>query len=259
MDKSKGREEIVIGDIKTSFLKEGDPDKNLVLYVHGWGGTKETWQPFLEPIGHKRFFSVAIDLPGFGESDNPGSWGVREYSEFLEQFILKMGKGKASLIGRSFGGRIVAYLAAENSELVDRLVLVSAAGIPDDSIKTRIKKGIAQTSKKAFALPGLKNFSDDARDFLYRAYGVVDYIDADENKKQVFKKTASFNVEPSLRKIKAPTLIVWGENDKETPVENAYRMNGLIKNSKLVVVPNASHQVQATQKDRFISEVSSFL
>src|SRR3989344_735895 len=90
---------VEVQGIKTSYIKEGDPHNNLVLFIHGWGGTKETWQPFLKPIATDRFFTVAIDLPGFGESENPGTWGVENYSRFLERLIGKLGKNRVSLVG----------------------------------------------------------------------------------------------------------------------------------------------------------------
>jgi len=257
--KSKNPSEIIeVGGIKTSYLKEGNPSHRLVLFVHGWGGTKETWAPFLKPLAGNRFYSASLDLPGFGKSDRPGSWGVGEYSDFLTKFIREIGKEKATLVGRSFGARIVANLAVERGGFVDKLVLVSAAGIPDERLITRLKKTVASLGKNAFSLPGLRHFSDEAKEFLYKVYGVEDYTRVEGAKKEIFRKAAGFRLESQLPKINTSTLIIWGEKDEVTPVDNAYIMSGLIKNSKLVVIPNGGHQVQQDQKDRFLREVISF-
>lgn len=245
--------------IKTAFIKEGHPSTSLVLFIHGWGGTKETWRPLLGAVAQNNFWAVALDLPGFGESQfPPKTWGVPEYSDFLASFINALGKETATLVARSFGARVAAAFAATHHRLIDRLILVSAAGIPGEGLKTKTKKLIAKMGKTAFSLPGVRTFRERAREALYKVFRIQEFIEAGE-KRDVFIATAGFDLRPLLPKVRVPTLIIWGEEDKITPLKDAYVIKSLIPNSNLAVLPGAGHQVQEEQRGDFLVEALAFL
>ena len=100
-----------------------------VLVLHGWGASIEAVQPIV--AGLSATCTVhAPDLPGFGRSGRPPRpWGVEDYSDWTRALIDTLGLERPSIIGHSHGGRTAIFLAAHHPELIDKLVLVDAAGI----------------------------------------------------------------------------------------------------------------------------------
>ena len=100
-----------------------------VLLVHGLSGA---WQNWLETIPDlaRDHRVVAVDLPGFGESEMPrDKISISGYGVFLDRFMEQVGMDAATLVGNSMGGFVSAEAAIKFPHRVERLVLVAAAGI----------------------------------------------------------------------------------------------------------------------------------
>lgn len=256
----RSKEKITIPNQQEIVYSEvGDKENDLVVFLHGWRGTRETWTPNLNFVAKAGFWAVAPDLPGFGDSPLPKkAWGTKDYAEATKEFIESVGKKKAFVIGRSFGARIAIRMASEYPKLVDKLVLISAAGIERKTPKVRLIGKAAKLGKKIFKLPLLKEFEEEARGLIYTIAGTKDYLEAGE-KKEILAKVVGEDLSGYLKKIKVPTLIIWGEKDEITPLWMGKSLNEKIRNSKLVVIKDAAHQVHKEKPEEVNLHITQFL
>lgn len=107
------------------FEDRGEGD--VIIFLHGWGCDHSIFDAITDRM-KDQYRVVALDFPGFGESEEPDSvWGVEEYTEFFEAFCKGRGFDCPSLVAHSFGGRVAILFASRND--VRKMVLTDAAGI----------------------------------------------------------------------------------------------------------------------------------
>ena len=108
---------------------EAAPGDLPIVVLHGWGAHIESVGPILAALEGASDL-IALDLPGFGESDPPDqAWDVDSYARFMIRFLDELGVQRAHLVGHSHGGRVSIALAADEPERVGRLLLVDSAGL----------------------------------------------------------------------------------------------------------------------------------
>lgn len=231
--------QIIVQKIITHYKEKGTGAPFILL--HGWGANLESFNLIFEELA-KKHKVYALDLPGFGKTQLPlKTWGVSDYAEFIEAFLLKLKIEKATFLGHSFGGRILIKLAAKKPELFEKLILTGAAGIKTkDHLKKNLFKVTAKIGKTVLSLPGLKSFQQKAKEKLYQTAGTNDYLSAGELK-ETFLKVTKEDLTPFLTKIQVETLLIWGESDLDAPVKDGELMHKLIPNSDLKIIQNAGH------------------
>ena len=100
------------------------------LFLHGWGGSVSSFKGVARWLGIVGYYAVLVDFAGFGKTKEPREpFCVDDYAQDVERFLKEHKITKASIVAHSFGGRVAIKLAAKNSGLVDKLVLVDSAGI----------------------------------------------------------------------------------------------------------------------------------
>ena len=204
---------------------------------------------------NQSFKLYALDMPGFGSSPAPKAiWGVGDYAEMIKGFIEKLELKNAIVVGHSFGGRVGIKLAAKYSSLIEKLVLVDAAGFVTSSFKKDFSRFMAKLVKPLFKLP----FTFRLRQKIYQFIGAEDYLATPELQK-TFVSVVNEDLSEDMKKISCPTLIITGENDKDTPVEFGERMNKLIKESKFVVLPDSGHFSFLDQPEEFVKIFKEFV
>jgi pimeloyl-ACP methyl ester carboxylesterase len=234
------------------FAGSGKP----VVLLHGWGGQAESFKSVFYNLS--RAYSVyVLDLPGFGKSDNPPEpWAIKNYAQFIIDFMNLIGLERASLIGHSFGGRISIMLAANSPERVDKLILVDSAGIRLKGFKYYYRRSLAKVGKFSVRLFGKSG--EKLKIMLYHLAGSKDYLTAGEMR-ETFIKVVSEDLRYLLPKINAPTLIIWGEDDIETSLKQARIIKNGINKSILFVLKEAGHFSYIDQFWKFYFRVSDFL
>jgi len=216
----------VIDGVLTNYEVVGKGKKNLLI-LHGWKGQIAHWMPTATELKN-RYKVILLDLPGFGGSTKPNeNWGVYEYAGFTAKFIQSIGIKKASVLGHSFGGRIAILLASRYPELIERLILVDAAGMEIKSTREKIIKFLSifkmmfpESIKKKLRSP--------------------DYVSAGEMRK-IFLKVIRQPLRDELKNISCQTIIVWGEKDKILSLWEAEMLHEGIKKSILRIVWGATH------------------
>ena len=150
------------------------------------------------------------------------------------------------VVGHSHGGRIALTLAIEHPELVGKLALTGAAGLkgkPTEAQKKRSEeykrlRGIADALDKIRLLGPLP---EKMREALRKKYGSPDYNALDAEMRKTFVKLVSTDLTGRLGEVKAPTLLLWGTNDTETPLWMGRIMEKSIPDCALVELKGGSH------------------
>jgi len=210
--------------------------------LHGWGHNGELWKSLAEKFGKN---AVSFDMPGFGNEPLVSSnWGVPEYASWVTKKINK--QKNVILIGHSFGGRVAAEIASKNPKWLKALVLSGAPCIyrPSLYIKFKIKL------YKLFKILVPKNF----RKLFYTGE-----LKRAGKLEKIFRKVVNYDQTEQLKKINSPTLLIWGENDKDVPLRIAKEINQLIKNSELKIIENAGHNSYKTHPNKFMRLAKRFL
>lgn len=253
--------EIRIDGLRINYRIEGEGKP--VLMLHGWGACIDSFAPVIRELCKSRKV-YALDFPGFGESEAPKEGvGVPQYMEWTAEFIRQLHIEGADIICHSFGGRVSILLAAEHPELVGKIVFTDAAGIrPRRGIKYYAKVYTYKLCKKLAKRPGivklLRGIGIDVQKRVKQA-GSSDYQQLSGAMRQIFVKVVNQDLTPYLHKIQAPSLLIYGENDQDTPVRYGRIMEKKIKDAGLVVLENAGHFSYLDQYPRYISIVKVFL
>ena len=231
-----------------------------LLILPGWGGTRQSWNDFIY-LAQKDFPTTCLALPCFGDELCPDQvWGVEDYADFVKQKIQNLNLIKPIILGHSFGGQIAAYLAATSPESLSRLILCGASAIrPKRNFKRFIFSLTAKTGKIFFRLPLLKNLTAPAQKFLYRLADSPDYSSTKGIEREIFKKIIRQDLTEELKKIKTPTLVVWGTLDSYVPLTSGKTIAALIPNSRLEIIPGGQHGLHLQMPEKLYGIVKNFI
>lgn len=231
--------EIIINGVKTNYQVFGEGKPFLIL--HGWGSNSERWQPIAEIIAKKGFKVIVPDLPGFGKSDGlQYPWDLNKYVDWSERFTKELNIKDFYLLGHSFGGALASKIAVRRAQDIKKLFLVSAAVVRK---KTAPKNFLSKISKfiKLFSfLPYYGLFRKAVYKFIIKK---SDYTYVEGVMKQTYLNVISDDISFHLPFVKVPAIILWGDKDDATPLEDAYFIEKQIKNSKLIIIPGAGHDL----------------
>ncbi len=245
-------------------IRHADTSAPRVLLLHGWGCDSTTFS-FIEGALCERMTVVTLDFPGHGKSaEPPEPWGVLEYALQVREMLRQEGIASVHIVAHSFGARVALMLAAKYPELVQKMVITGGAGIKKPQSDTGRKRTARFKRYNALlnglkALPFLRGAVDKAQQALRNRYGSADYIKLNEAMRKTFVKVVSEDLYPLLPAVKAPTLLIWGGADTETPLWMAQTMEREIPDAGLVVFEGASHFAFLEEWRRFVVIVKQFL
>lgn len=232
-----------ISGINVNYIKEGESG-SAILLLHGWGSNLTLFEAMINSL-KKEHVVYALDLPGFGNTEEPDfAWNVDNYTDFVIKFIKEMKIESLSILGHSFGGRIIIKLLnRENlSFKVEKIVLLDSAGIkPKNNGSNTFRAKYYRFAKKIVTSRIVKKIAKNAEDNLKSKFGSEDYKNATPLMRDVLVKTVNEDLTDLLQNIKVPTLLVWGDKDIATPLGDAEIMKERIEDAGLVVVKGGSH------------------
>ena len=252
-----------IGGTKSAYTLSGEKGSPVVL-LHGWGcrGQMMTGVAGALEEDHR---VLTVDFPGFGDSGMPPEpWGIPEYAAWLKDLMEGTGFAGAAAVGHSFGCRVAAWAASEWPGLFTKLVFTGAAGLrkePDEAARKRAeeyrkKRKILEGIRKIGALKGI---AEKAEESLRQKYGSADYNALDPEMRKTFVKVVNLDLRDWYPLIQAPTLLIWGDMDTETPLWMGREMETLIPDAGLVLLEGGSHFAYLEQALRFNTIVRHFL
>lgn len=214
------------------------------IFLHGWG-CDHTSLLFCNDLTKNS--CLFVDFPPFGKSGKSlEDWNVFTYANMVIALCKKLKITNFNLIGHSFGGRIAIIVAVLCKGETNSLVLIDSAGVkPRRSLNYYVKVGTYKL-KRRLGLDVSK-------------YGSCDYLALTPNMRKVFNSIVNTHLDEFLPYIKCDTLIVFGENDKTTPIYMAKRLHKKIKSSRLVIVGNAGHFSYVDRRLEFSKILKDFL
>lgn len=229
-----------------------------MILMHGWGCSSDTLAS-VEKIASEHHTVYNIDFPGFGDSQEPPvTWGVEEYTSMIEKFVARLGITRPILLGHSFGGRVGILFSSRND--VDKLILVDAAGIkPRRHLKYYIKVYSFKLAKRILpAIVGRHKATQIINNMRGRA-GSSDYNAASPMMRSILSRVVNEDLRHVMPEIKAPTLLIWGDNDTATPLSDARTMERLIPDAGLVSFASCGHYSFLDNPYGFAAVLRSFI
>ena len=202
------------------------------LYIiHGWTYKPEPWKEVIAELKQKyKIDAELLRVPGLGTKSDE-IYTIDDYAKWAAKQIPK---GSIAL-GHSNGGRILLNMLCQNgSDYLKGLILLDSAGIYEPSLKNELMRKMS----KAFAL--LKK-SKLARKIVHKVLGVHDYNDAPENMKKTMTNMLDSDKTLDISGIKTKTMIIWGADDRMTPLRQGQKMHELLKNSQLTIKDGWRH------------------
>ena len=226
-------------DIEIYYEIYGNSKKN-ILILPGWGNTRNTFINIINLLKDKYKIYI-LDYPSFGKSPNPNKeLNIYDYSELIYNFIKKNKINNPVIIAHSFGGRISSILISKYKLKVKKLILFDVAGIKRFNLKLFLKTKLYKLLKLLTYLLS-RNIQVNIRKKLLNKFSSTDYNDIPDNMKKTFKNIINEDLSKYYKNINTDTLIIWGENDKDTPLKDAIYLNKVIKNSGLIIYKNSNH------------------
>lgn len=231
---------IIIDDVTVNYDDLGNPEGEPVILMHGWGCNLTTVNLIANTLVDTHRI-INIDLPGHGKSSEPKEvWGVEDFTRLIEKIISELGLQNPSLIGHSFGGRIAILLSSRNK--VNKIVLVDAAGIkPKRSLNYYRKVYTFKLMKRLIILFNGKKRGEEIIERRRSKKGSADYRNSSPMMRKVMSRCVNEDLKKYMPRIKAPTLLIWGENDTATPLSDAKTMEKLIPDAGLVSFEGCGH------------------
>lgn len=258
-----------VGDLRTFYLKAGSGPP--VVLVHGGSPgacSLINWKLNIEALAAAGFTVYAFDQPGFGYTDHPKDYSLDYRVTHAREFINSLNLDRFHLIGNSMGAYITARIALADQR-VGRLVLVSSNTLaPKGSADSQ-----AVSTKHSDELRGYSPSVDNMRRLTFGTLYHKDLV-SEELVQERYEMSTGKNYQAQLRRAAAPrpepihqdlhnlqvkTLILWGNNDRGAPLEQAVLLFQQIPNAELHIFNQCAHWVQWDQSSRFNSIVVDFL
>lgn len=246
---------VVVNGLLTKYLSEGKG--KTILLLHGWGDDSRTYKVVQRSLS-QNYHTVAVDLPGFGSTDAPNeAWNLDLYGDFVARFIKKLGLKVYALVGHSNGGAIAIRAVANGDVHVERLILLSSAGIRDAYKGKKRVLRIAAKLGKVVVAPLPKRAKNRLKKSAYKTIGSDLFVAG--HLQETFKNVVTDDVQKDASTIIVPTLLIYGLNDTATPPEYGEAFAKRIKKSHLNVIEGAGHFVHHEAADEVNQMIKMFL
>jgi pimeloyl-ACP methyl ester carboxylesterase len=240
-----------------NYVDIGSGDEPPVVFVHGLGGAWQNWLENIPRVAQERRV-LALDLPGFGRSEMPrGEISISGYGRCVNQFCDHHKLDQVVIVGNSMGGFVSAETAIQFPGRVERLVLVSAAGVTSTNLMRRpaltwgrvaamlgsygaahsedvIKRPVVRHAALGFVMRHPTRLRADLCWEQVHAAGTPGFHDA-------LEALLHYDFRDRLDDISCPTLIVWGNKDMLVPVKDADEFERLIANSRKIIMDDTGH------------------
>jgi pimeloyl-ACP methyl ester carboxylesterase len=262
---------VEVAGIRLHLRDTGPRDAPAIILLHGFASSLHAWEGWA-PALEARYRMIRIDLPGFGLT---GADPAADYSDARAHGIVmalmdRLGLRRATLLGSSMGGRIAWSFAAAHPERTDRLVLLAPDGFASPGIE------YGQAGKVPLMLRALPYVLPDA---MLRPSIAPAYAQPERIPEEVFQRYRAMMLAPGVRqaivdrtgghmlqppepllgRIQAPTLLLWGDQDRMVPPSNARDYLREIPDARLVVLPGVAHVPMEEAPEESVAVVMAFL
>lgn len=248
--------QVVVDSLLTQYARRGSG--KTVLILHGWADSSKGLAALTNDLAQK-YDVIAVDLPGFGATQlPPQAWGLSEYAAFVAHFLKKLGVTKLyAVVGHSNGGAMAMHGLATGVLHAQKVVLLGSAGIRGEyKGRNKALRMVAKTGK-ALTTPLPARVKNKLRRKVYKTIG-SDMLVV-ESLQETFKKVVGQDVRADAAHITIPALLIYGQNDEQTPPRYGEIFAQAMANSQLHVIPGAGHFVHLDQPQQTTALIEEFL
>ncbi len=226
-----------VNGISTYFEEYGPKDAPTVLVLPGWMAKASLYRIVSDTLSDK-YHVILLDMPGFtGDTpEPPEAWDLDGFVDFTISFIKTLEIQSLTLIGHSFGGRIIIKMMnrPDLPFITERIVLIDAAGIRHEL------SGKAKRRQQMFKLA--KHFMSEKQVEHYKeTHGSADYRAASPLMRECMVKAINEDLTELLPGVKQETLLIWGTADTATPISDGEMMEQKMPDAGLARIEGAGH------------------
>jgi pimeloyl-ACP methyl ester carboxylesterase len=264
-----------VDGVRVHYQEVGEPDAPPMILIHGFAASTLVWSKVLLELAAAGFRVIAPDLPGYGYSAKPRhlDYTIASQSIMVFDFIRKLGIDRALLVGSSYGAAIAATIALDHPALVEKLVMVGAVtnNKPTRYMLMRlfgspiigdVLSPLVVGSRRLLRLR-MKRVYDrhswtmderrvDARHLPLATRGAHRAII------RTVRRWDAERVSRQAHLLQPPTLLIWGDNDREVPLGDGERLHESIPDSRLIVFRECGHLPQEEYPAEFTKLVAEF-
>ena len=267
---------VAVDGARIHFQEFGDITKPTILLIHGYTASSYVWRSTAPALARGGFHVIAIDMVGFGYSEKPRwfDYSIQSQAHTVARFMDRLGIGQATVVGSSYGGAVAATLALDHAERVDKLVLVDT--VCNDKVKNHPILRLVSIRGLGEALTPF--FADSRTLLRRRMHGTLAKANheliTDERIDAVIRPLRAADGHHSLlatsrnwhadriaedaHLIRQPTLIIWGQEDTVTPIDDGHALHRSIPDSRLAVVRDCGHVPMEEKPEIFTRLVIEF-
>ena len=262
-----------IDGMRIYYRDEGShhEDRPALVLLHGWGSNTELFDGIYR-LASPKYRVIGPDFPGAGQSEEPAEpMDLDDYVSFVEKFLAAAAPEEQEMIflGHSHGGRVMIRLAARRARAAEArepggnsadlastepvntisgsfritsMILVDSAGIVPAKTGEQSRKTARYKRYKAILTKsGLTRLFPGALDALQKKFGSADYAAASPVMRQTMVRVVNTDLTDEMPSVKMPVLLIWGDADTATPIADGKRMEELMPEAGLAVIPGAGH------------------
>lgn len=266
---------ISMNGMDVHFRDEGDQSDSIpIVLIHGTASSLHTFDVWTDRLKSSNRV-IRMDLPAYGLTgpfpDN--NYSIANYTSFLKSFLTALNIKQCIIAGNSLGGEIAWNFTLEEPNMVNKLILIDAAGYPLTSKSVPIafklakipvlRKLLTVITPRFLVKSSVENVYHDTSkvtDLLVNRYFELTLRKGNRrafiNRFQMTKDTSAYK---NIKNIKQPVLILWGAQDLLIPVENAHQFHNDLPNDKLVIIDNSGHTPMEENPIESIAHVIEFL
>jgi pimeloyl-ACP methyl ester carboxylesterase len=261
------------------FVHRGGARENAtpLVLIHGWMMSHYYFRPIVETLAQEHEL-IALDLPGHGESDRPSpsafAYDFGAFAGIVDEVMGKLGIASADILGASMGGGTALALAARHPSRVNKLVLAAAAAYPPPALpldaKLALLPGVGpflfknvfgrrefERANRQQAVRDPRSLDDAWIDYYWDRFNRAGARDAFYACMQLICSLPNENRDAA--NIQAPTLLVWGDEDRLVPLSRGKQLARAIAGARLEVIPACGHMPFIERPEQFLRAVRPFL
>ena len=267
---------INVDGARVHYQEFGDASKPPIILIHGFTASVYVWKTTAPMLADAGFHVIAVDLLGFGYSEKP-SWfdySIQAQARMISRFMNRVGIGRATVVGNSYGGAVALNLTLDYPERVEKLVLVDAVCNDEPKNHPILKlakiRGIGEIitpfliDSKTFLRNRMSGTLAKANHHLItgeRIDSIRRPLIAADGHRSVLATSRNWNakhLERDAHLINQPTLIIWGDQDKVIPIRHGHKLHEEILNSRFVILKDCGHVPPEEKTEIFTELVSEF-
>jgi pimeloyl-ACP methyl ester carboxylesterase len=239
------------------YLERGSGEP--VLLLHGLFGSPENWHTTLDHLADE-FHTLALQLPlDYQPSRRPDDFeSIQQLTDFVVRFLDHQGIERTIIGGNSLGGQVAIDFCLRHPERASKLILTGSAGLFEYSLSRQVPR------------PSEEFIRNQATQIFYDPSHVTEALVQEIHQMltdrtyvrfliRVAKATRDYNVKPELDRLRLPTLIVWGRDDRITPPSVAHDFEAHIHGAQLVFIERCGHSPPIERPQEFAQIVRDFL